>query len=159
MIKELFKFRAKYPEYNDIEDIELSKLIAAKYPSAYGYLPGKLKKSLKPKMVLSKAAQGKAFASLIKKAAGRGFTVLPGEKDTVVDPMLRTVEVAESLVLTPTACTDILKQISNIDKKWRGAKVVATLEDGSKVDVRAGYAADLITSRVNKARKFAECIK
>ena len=42
MTQELEKFREKYPGYDDIGDIELSKLLANKYPDAYGDLPGKV---------------------------------------------------------------------------------------------------------------------
>ena len=41
MPNELDNFRAKYPQYNDIDDIKLSNMLATKYPKAYGDLPAK----------------------------------------------------------------------------------------------------------------------
>ncbi len=39
---EIDNFRKKYPEYNDIDDATLAGKLAAKYPEAYGDLPGKV---------------------------------------------------------------------------------------------------------------------
>lgn len=41
-IPELEKFRQKYPEYNDIDDIDIANKLATKYPDAYGDLPGRV---------------------------------------------------------------------------------------------------------------------
>ena len=41
-IPEFEKFRQKYPEYNDIDDIDIANKLATKYPDAYGDLPGRV---------------------------------------------------------------------------------------------------------------------
>jgi hypothetical protein len=41
-VPELVKFREKYPDYGDMDDATLAGKLAAKYPDAYGDLPGKV---------------------------------------------------------------------------------------------------------------------
>lgn len=41
-MRELDNFRAKYPQYGDLDDATLASKLAAKYPDAYGDLPGKV---------------------------------------------------------------------------------------------------------------------
>lgn len=42
-VPELQRFRAKYPEYGDMDDAALADRLAAKYPEAYSDLPGKVR--------------------------------------------------------------------------------------------------------------------
>lgn len=42
-VPELQRFRAKYPEYGDMDDAALAGRLAAKYPEAYSDLPGKVR--------------------------------------------------------------------------------------------------------------------
>lgn len=42
-VAELEKFRQKYPQYNDLSDVDIADRLAKKYPNAYGDLPDKVK--------------------------------------------------------------------------------------------------------------------
>lgn len=48
MIPEIQKFREKYPDYSDIDDVTLASKLATKYPDAYGDLPGKVQAETAP---------------------------------------------------------------------------------------------------------------
>lgn len=54
-IPEIQKFRAKYPDYNDIDDATLAGKLAQKYPDAYADLPKKVAASVEKPSILQRA--------------------------------------------------------------------------------------------------------
>ncbi|HEY9874588.1 MAG TPA: hypothetical protein V6D12_14205 [Candidatus Obscuribacterales bacterium] len=47
-VAEIQKFREKYPQYNDLDDMTIAGKLSQKYPDAYGDLVGKVKSESKP---------------------------------------------------------------------------------------------------------------
>lgn len=54
-IPEIQKFRAKYPDYNDIDDATLAGKLAQKYPDAYADLPKRVAASVEKPSILQRA--------------------------------------------------------------------------------------------------------
>ena len=88
MVKELDNFRAKYPDYNDVDDVKLAGMLANKFPDAYGDLPDivKIITEIPDTMVSSRQAgiesirpEGTEISKPFEKVAGLKLGYEPGD--------------------------------------------------------------------------------
>lgn len=89
---ELEKFRAKYPDYGDMDDSTLAQKLADKYPDSYGDLPGKVKATSEPPddTITHEEVPGKSIGGFVSNVGKSAYKVGAGlydiGKDILTNP-------------------------------------------------------------------------
>lgn len=153
-VPELQRFRAKYPEYGDMDDAALADRLAAKYPEAYSDLPGKVRSETPEPPRQTKTAGMRSHKTIQEQTPYERVAVA----GTTEQKLKARAEEAWNAIAPPAVIGRSYSRDLEVRagrKRWLGENVIQPLEEMVGTDASSNWALESAARDREQARAIS----